>query len=116
MHIKLDENIPVALARFLEKKGFSVSDVFSQGLSGADDHALALHCRQRALVLVTLDVDFANTALYPPRQHAGIVVLRPRGQGAAAVTSLFQRFLGRFELANLRQRTLIVEERLIRVR
>jgi hypothetical protein len=41
--------------------------------------------------LVTLDLDFGNIQTYPPRQHAGIVILRPKNQDKRTVLTLLER-------------------------
>jgi hypothetical protein len=38
-------------------------------------------------ILVTLDRDFANIEAYPPRQHAGIIVLRLKTQDKLTLVS-----------------------------
>ena len=40
----------------------------SRGLSGATDARIAELLKVEGRVLVTLDVDFANTQLYPPEE------------------------------------------------
>jgi predicted nuclease of predicted toxin-antitoxin system len=42
-------------------------------------------------VLVTLDLDFSNIRAYPPSQHAGIIVLRPKRQDKRMVLKLMER-------------------------
>jgi len=116
MHFKLDENIPTALCSTLAGKGFTASTVYSQGLSGVKDRELARHCRQKEYVLVTLDADFSNVTLYPPKDYQGFIILRPKSQGIRAVSQFFEKFLTRFDIRTARHKTIIVEEQYIRIR
>jgi hypothetical protein len=42
-------------------------------------------------ILLTLDLDFANIRAYPPGEHAGIIVLRPKRQDKLTVLTYFRR-------------------------
>ena len=68
MQFKLDENIPTSLKSVIQGVGHQASTVYEQGLSGASDQALADACKGDAMILITLDVDFANIVGYPPRR------------------------------------------------
>jgi hypothetical protein len=41
----------------------------------------------------TIDLDFSNIRAYPPSQHAGIIVLRPKGQDKRIVLMLMGRLI-----------------------
>ncbi len=76
MRFKLDENLGVRGAEYLRNGGHDVATVFEQQLSGSDDLTVAKVCALENRCLITLDRDFSNPLLFPPKQHAGIVVLR----------------------------------------
>ncbi|MBI5553713.1 MAG: DUF5615 family PIN-like protein [Candidatus Diapherotrites archaeon] len=116
MHFKLDENIPVSLIKTIQEEGFDASSVFSQGLSGKTDRELMAHCRRKKLILITLDNDFSHTLIYPPKECAGIIVLRPKSQGIHSVIVLFRKCLSRFPLKEAENKTLIVDEKYVKVR
>ncbi|MDP3029791.1 MAG: DUF5615 family PIN-like protein [Deltaproteobacteria bacterium] len=44
MRIKLDENMPHALVKFLESAGHDVATVQAEGLSGADERRWIIDC------------------------------------------------------------------------
>ena len=116
MHFKLDENIPLGLAKFLRLRDFKVSSIYSQKLSGVKDKRLALHCKKENLILITLDTDFQNTIVFPPKEFGGIIVLRPKSQGLKTVTKFFKRFLEQFDISTVKNRTVIVEPKHTRIR
>ena len=93
MKAKIDENLPAECAVVLRNAGFEADSVFDERLMGADDTQIASRCRAEGRVLVTLDLDFGNIRAYPPRQHAGIIVLRPHSQDKRTVLKLMQRIV-----------------------
>ena len=95
MKVKLDENLGLRGSEILTAAGVDVATVAQQGLCGAPDQRLLELCRDEGRCLVTLDMDFSNPVQYPPRDYAGIVVLRPGGRvleaDLRATMSLFAR-------------------------
>lgn len=78
MKIKLDENVHGDVQEALASWGHDVTTVHDESLAGRPDTALAEAIRGEGRCLVTFDLDFADARKYPPRDHAGIVVLRLR--------------------------------------
>jgi len=76
MKIKFDQNMDPRGAVFLRQAGHEVSTVKEQNLTGAQDKVIAEVCQKELRCLVTLDLDFANTFVYPPPEYFGLVVLR----------------------------------------
>ena len=76
MKVKLDENLGLRGRRLLEAAGWDVVTVVDQDMCGAQDRALIEVCRAEGRVIVSMDRDFSNTVLFPPRRYQGIVVLR----------------------------------------
>ena len=74
------------------KGGLQAETVADEGMTGADDSALATASRSEGRILVTLDLDFANIRAYPPADYAGIIVLRPKRQDKHSVLDLVHRF------------------------
>jgi predicted nuclease of predicted toxin-antitoxin system len=72
---KIDENLPLEAATTLRGAGFDAHTVWDEALSGAADETIAAKVRQKARVLITLDLDFSNVQAYPPDRYSGIVVL-----------------------------------------
>lgn len=76
MRIKLDENLGRQAAQLLSRVGHDVAGAWEQGLGSSEDRSLIAACRDEGRCLVTLDMDFGNPLMFPPREYAGIAVLR----------------------------------------
>jgi len=92
LKLKIDENLPAECAEILVQGGFQAETVADEGMTGADDSALADASRSEGRIMVTLDLDFANIRAYPPTDYAGIIVLRPKRQDKHSVLELVHRF------------------------
>ena len=116
MRFKLDENLPVEVARLFTKAGHSASTAVEQGLGGASDQTIPERCAADGLVLVTLDLGFADIGAYPPSNYAGLIVLRLKQQDRQAVTSVVSRLISLIGEEELSRRLWIVDESRIRIR
>jgi len=74
--LKLDENLAKRGAELLAARGHDVATVREQGMCSAADRLLSAHCASEGRCLVTLDLDFGNPLVFPPRDYAGLAVLR----------------------------------------
>jgi len=88
---KLDENLPAQTASVLRDAGHDTTTVSDQQLAGEADSKVASVCKDEGRVLVTLDLDFADIRLYPPRDYAGIIVLRLARQDKQVVLDAVRR-------------------------
>ena len=76
MKLKLDENLGSRWADFLASYGHDVHTVPQERLSGASDSTIFETCVRERRCLVSLDLDFADILRFPPRDTAGIAILR----------------------------------------
>jgi predicted nuclease of predicted toxin-antitoxin system len=91
---KLDENLPLEAAALLRDAGYDTATISDQQMTGNPDSKVASVCKDEDRVLVTLDLDFADIRLYPPADHAGIIVLRPGRQDKQSVLEVVERLIG----------------------
>lgn len=85
MRLKLDENLPAELVEDLRALGHDVDSVVSEGLASQTDLAVTRAARDARRVLLTLDKGIGDIRRFPPRQYAGLVVLRLNRKGRAQV-------------------------------
>lgn len=79
--------------------GDEVVHVCDVGLGDAPDDVIAAYANAAGVVLVTRDLDFADIRVYPPADHAGIVVLRLSEHAVASeIRAVFERFLAQREV------------------
>jgi predicted nuclease of predicted toxin-antitoxin system len=74
--LKLDENLGRRCIDLLRADGHDVATVAEQLMTSAEDIEVIEACQREQRALITLDLDFSNPLLYPPRQYPGIAVLR----------------------------------------
>lgn len=116
MKFKVDENLPVEVARLLREAGHDAATVLEQGMGGQIDAVVASVCRSERRALVTLDLDFANVQAFSPADYAGLIVLRLQRQDRAHVLAACAAILPLLGREPLEQRLWIVDETRVRVR
>ena len=116
MKFKVDENLPVEVATLLRQNGYDTVTVLEQELGGKPDPDIALACQQESRALITIDTDFADIRAYPPRQFAGLIVLRLKRQDKLSVVNVLSRLIPVLSSEPLDGYLWIVEENRIRVR
>ena len=115
MKLKLDENLGQRGREICAAAGHDVSTVAEQNLTSAPDPTVIEVCASEGRCLVTLDLDFANPLRFPPKDHAGIAVLRlPKRPGAQDLLDAVQTFVNGLEKASVTGRLWIVERGRIR--
>jgi predicted nuclease of predicted toxin-antitoxin system len=115
MKFKVDENLPVEIADLLRSAKHDVTTVHSQRLMGEADRRIIEICKEEDRVLVTLDLDFSNVRAYPPKEFAGIVVLRVHQQDKSYVLAVFRAALTVIGSNPLQHHLWIIEEGRVRV-
>ena len=76
MKLKLDENIPQSAATRLAALGYDVDTVLDEQLGGRSDEDVWAAAQAEGRLLVTHDLDFADTRKFEPRKHAGVLIVR----------------------------------------
>jgi predicted nuclease of predicted toxin-antitoxin system len=113
---KVDENLPTEVAEVLRSAGHNAVTVGDQRMVGQPDTDVATVCQAEGRAVVTLDLDFADIRVYPPRDYAGIIVLRLARLDKPHVLSVVQRLAPVLEHEPLAGKLWIVEETSVRVR
>jgi predicted nuclease of predicted toxin-antitoxin system len=118
MRFLIDANLPRSTVALVSSLGHAVEFARDVGLGAAPDADIAARARLTEAALLTRDLDFADIRRYPPKDDAGIVVLRmPDDATAKEIVSIVERFLRQPEfLGALRGRLAIVEPDRVRFR
>lgn len=93
MRFKIDENMPVESATILNEAGHDALTIHDQRMVGEADAKVATVYKLERRALVTPDLDFADIRAYPPSEHPGIVVIRPKNQAKVNVLQLLMRLI-----------------------
>jgi predicted nuclease of predicted toxin-antitoxin system len=75
MKFLLDANIPYS-AMEVFPADIEVVHVRDVSLESATDRAIGEWAKDNRAIIVTRDLDFANTVAFPPEQYYGMVILR----------------------------------------
>ncbi len=116
MKFKIDENLPVEVANLLKKEGYDTATVYDQNLVGKADSTIASVCQAEGRAIITLDLDFADIRTYPPKQFAGLIVMRLKRQDKPFVLSMIQRLIKALSTEKLDKHLWIIDEKRIRIR
>ncbi len=110
MKFFLDENMPSSVADIIKKLGFEVEHARICGLRGASDKQIAEHARKHQAILVTKDLEFGSSILYPKDSHYGLLVLRlPYKWTSEKVIKTLKEFLTKTDLQKLINSITILE-------
>lgn len=116
MKFKIDENLPIEFVELLHAANQDAVTVGAQRLSGETDSKLAELCQREARIMVTLDLDFADIRVYPPKRFPGFIVLRVARQDKSHLINAFQNAVHLLGREPLEHRLWIVEENRVRIR
>jgi predicted nuclease of predicted toxin-antitoxin system len=116
MKFKVDENLPIDVADLLRQAEYDATTVLEQALGGELDRQIAVVCQAEGRIIVTLDLDFADIRAYPPRDYAGLIVLRLERQDKIHILEVFKKLLKVLPTEQISNRLWIVDERRIRIR
>lgn len=116
MKVKLDENISAVAKDLLAEFGYDADTVADEGMAGVSDPHLFKTCQVEQRLLITFDIGFGDVRVYPPAQHAGIVLLRLSDQQPQATLDVLRRVLLSQDLAQLDRSLCVVTEDRVRIR
>lgn len=116
MKIKLDENMPHALADLLRAAKHDVETVHEENLSGEEDSIILKKATEENRILITFDLDFGDIRSFPLGTHAGIVVFRIQDQRWSVLKKPAERLIASGRLQHLSHGLAIVDEKRMRMR
>lgn len=116
MKIKLDENIPGAVAGVLRSRGHDVDTVLEESLGGRDDPTVLGAAIDEGRLLLTLDRGFGDVRAYAPGTHPGIIVLRPDDQRLPTVVAMVEMIVDHHDVDELAGCITVVQRNVLRVR
>ena len=116
MKLKLDENITVVAKDPLVALGHDVDTVPDESLTGRSDADVLTAAIRDDRALVTFDLGFGDPRAYPPGSHPGVILLRLRDQQPDNVVSVLRGLAENHDLNELAGCTVVVTERLVRIR
>lgn len=87
----LDENLSHESAEYLITLGYSAVSVNELSLNASTDEQLAKFAKQRKLVIVTLDTDFAEMYHFASNKKIGVILLRVNNQTVESVNDTLFR-------------------------
>lgn len=116
VRLKVDEDLPRAVAELLNVHGHDAVTVCDQGWQGLPDDRLWAGIQNEGRWLVTADKEFADLRRYPPGTHAGVILLRSAEESRADYLRLADMVLGRFKLDDIGGAVLVVSQRGVRIR
>lgn len=116
MRIKVDEDLPRAIASLLVRRGHEVETVQEENLGGAKDPQLWQVTQRERRLLITADKGFADIRRHPPGSHEGVVLLRPREDGIQPLVELMEALLATYRIEDAAGCVTVVTPRGIRIR
>jgi hypothetical protein len=113
---KLDESVPGDAKALFRDAGHEVDTVLEERLGGEPDRKVFDACQTEDRILVTLDLDFADIRQYPPAEHAGVWIPRPKSQSIGDVLGLLRGGIALHASESSARRHWIIERDRVRIR
>ncbi len=116
MRVKLDENLPVALANVLTAIGHDVDTVEQEHLTGRSDEAVWQATQVAERFLITQDLDFSDTRLFAPGTHHGVLLVRLANPGRRALLERVSRLFETEDVESWARCFVVATGRKLRIR
>jgi len=115
LKIKLDENLPLALASELRGLGHDVHTVHEEGLEGQMDGRIWQAAQGERRFLITQDLDFSDVREFNPGSHCGILLVRLREPGRLALTEAVRQAFATQDVSGWQGCFIVLTERKLRI-
>ena len=116
LRVKVDEDLPMAVATMFRQAGYETATVVEEGLQGATDWRVWQVVADEGRFLVTADKGFADVRVHPPGTHAAILLIRPDDDGIEPLIRLIQLVLETGGVQRLHGTVAVATPRGVRVR
>lgn len=116
MKIKLEENLPIRLARALQELGHDTDTIPEEGLTGRDDLQVWDAAPGTERFFITQDPDFSDTRRFTPGTHHGILLVRMHDPGRNALLKRIHALFQTEDIENWKGCFVVVTDRKLRVR
>lgn len=114
--VKVDEDLPEAVADLFATAGYGAATVRQQGWNGLDDDVLWERIQAEGRWLVTADKGFGDVRMYVPGSYAGVIVLRAEIESRRRYMDLAQALIRSVRLEEVAGCLVVVTLRGIRIR
>jgi len=84
-HILVDENVPKNVREWLKRKGFDVTNVSETNLKMAKDHKIAEYAAKNKMIILTLDLDFAQIYHTLKKGSLSVIVVKATPSTASSI-------------------------------
>jgi hypothetical protein len=116
LKVKVDEDLPPAVAASLRARGHDALGVLDRRMGGAKDAPLWEAVQAEGRFRVASDKGFGDIRMHPPGTHAGVLVLRPDRDGIRPLVELVDLVVGRVRIEDLAGCVSVATPRGIRTR
>lgn len=116
MTLLLDHCVPRRYGRLLREWGYTVTLITDHIPADSTDHQVITLAQTLDAVLLTVDLDFANILDYPPKDYAGIIVMRYTVEDESALDVTLKQALADLYRDDLRSTLVIIAPARYRVR
>lgn len=116
MKIKLDENLPARLVRLIAELGHDTDTVSQEGFTGRPDSEIWMAAQTAERFLITQDLDFSDIRRFAPGTHHGLLLVRLRVPGRAALARRVQAVFETEFVETWKRAFVVVTDHKLRVR
>ena len=116
MKLKLDENLSRHLKPNLTRFGHDVKTAADEKVLSQPDRMIGAAAQREGRMLLTLDLEFADLRKYPPGEHPGVFLFRPKTFGPLSVNRFVEQFVRDAELEMLSGCVVVVDPDRVRIR
>jgi predicted nuclease of predicted toxin-antitoxin system len=115
MKIKLDENLPRALALSLMATGHDVQTVVEEGTAGEDDQVVWEAAQREVRFLITQDMHFSDARRFAPGTHEGVLLVRLHAPSWRALVARVGELFAEEDVGGWARCFVVATERKVRV-